>query len=177
MEKIQKYWWLNVVRGIVLLILAFFVFGHPVSAILGLSLYIGISLLFIGFSIIAVSLMVRKEFDNWGWGLAGGILELMFALVLLSNPVLTAASLPIIVGFWIIVNGVLTFVDVFTIKQGNSSSRWLGGLSGLFSVMIGFIITNDELTGMLAITYWMSFGFLLSGINNISLGLKLRPKN
>ena len=45
----------------------------------------------------------RDSLPNWGWGLAGGLFDIIFALILLSNPALTATTLPFVVGFWIII--------------------------------------------------------------------------
>ena len=42
MKEALKYWWLVLIKGIILVVLSFFIFGHPVSALVGLALYIGI---------------------------------------------------------------------------------------------------------------------------------------
>ena len=114
---------------------------------------------------------------KWGWGLAGGIIDLLFGSILLSNPALSAATLPFVVGFWIIIYGVMAFVDSFASKKAGQSNWWLGTLNGLLAVIIGFFITNNVLAGMFAITWWMGFGFMLAGIINISVGLSLRSKS
>ncbi|WP_296705111.1 DUF308 domain-containing protein, partial [Algoriphagus sp.] len=86
-------------RGIILTILAIYIFQNPVSALVGIAIYISISLLFTGITQIIVSLAAKDTIENWGWGLAGGIIDILFAGVLLSNPSLSAASLPFAVGF------------------------------------------------------------------------------
>ena len=49
---------------------------------------------------ISVSFKIKADGDEgWGWILAGGIFEIVFAFILLSNPLLTATTLPFVLGF------------------------------------------------------------------------------
>lgn len=153
------------------------VFRHPVSALVGVAIYIGITLLLTGITEIFASLATKDVMPKWGWGLAGGIIDLLFGFILLSNPALSAATIPFVVGFWIMIYGVMAFVDSFSSKKAGQSNWWLGTLNGILSVIIGFFITNNILAGMFAITWWMGFAFILAGIINISIGLKLKPKS
>ena len=174
MRGLQKLWWFTLLRGIILVLLAFFVFRHPVNAILGVAVYIGVSLLLTGIIQTGVSFATRDIIPNWGWALAGGLIDILFGFVLLSNPVLTAASLPFVVGFWIIVSGIMSFVDAFQSRKEGNSLWGLGLLGGLLSILVGYFITNNTLVGMLTITTWMGVGFAIAGIVNIVIGFKLK---
>ncbi len=174
MKTLQKLWWFTLLRGIILLILAFFVFRHPANALMGVAIYIGISLLITGILQTGASIGFKDLFPNWGWVLAGGLLDMVFAFVLLSNPALTAASLPFVVGFWIIVSGIMSFADAFQSKKEEAPLWWLGLLSGVLSVVIGYMIMSNLLFGALAITTWMGIGFAIVGIVNIVIGFKLK---
>ena len=122
MNSLNKLWWVTMLRGIVFVLLAFFIFRHPVNALIGVAIYIGIVLLITGILQTAVSVGVKDTLPNWGWVLAGGLIDIVFGFVLLSNPVLTASTLPFVVGFWIIVSGIMSFADAFqSRKEGNSS--------------------------------------------------------
>ena len=174
MKALKKIWWLTLLRGIILVLLAFFVFRHPLNALVGVALYIGISLLITGIVQTGVSFSFRNTVPNWGWGLAGGLIDILFGFVLLSNPVLTAASLPFVVGFWIIVSGIMSLADAFQSRKEANSLWGFGMVSGLISIVIGYIITNNALVGMLTITTWMGIGFAIAGIVNIMIGFKLK---
>ncbi|WP_189359649.1 HdeD family acid-resistance protein [Algibacter mikhailovii] len=171
MKKIR---WIALIRGIVLIGLAFFVFRHPVNALIGVAIYIGISLLFIGITQTVLSILSKSTLENWGWVLAGGLIDILFGFMLLSNPALTAASLPFVVGFWIMVSGVMTFVNAFQNKKEGNANWWLGIIGGALSVVVGYLITNNILVGMFAITSWMGIGFAIAGILNIIIGFKLK---
>ena len=159
---------------IILVLLAFFVFRHPVNALIGVAIYIGISLLITGLLQTGASIGFKDLFPNWGWILAGGLFDIVFGFVLLSNPALTAASLPFVVGFWIIVSGIMSFADAFQSKKEGSSLWGLSMLGGVLSVCIGYFIMSNILVGALAITTWMGIGFAIAGIVNIVIGFKLK---
>ncbi|TDQ19034.1 uncharacterized membrane protein HdeD (DUF308 family) [Algoriphagus boseongensis] len=174
MKALQKLWWLTLLRGIILVLLAFFVFRHPVEALVGVALYVGISLLVTGIVKAGASFSLRNTIPNWGWGLAGGLIDILFGFVLLSNPALTAASLPFVVGFWIIVSGIMSLAEAFQSRKEANSLWGFGMVSGLISIVIGYFITNNALVGMLTITTWMGIGFAIAGIVNIMIGFKLK---
>ena len=174
MKTINKLWWLTLLRGIILILLAFFVFRHPISALIGIAIYIGISLLFTGITQTILSLISKNSNENWGWGFAGGLIEILFAIILLSNPAITAATLPFIVGFWIIVSGAMTLSNAFQIKKEGVANWWWDVISGLLSIVIGFIISNNLLAGSIAITIWIGIGFLLAGFVSIKAAIAIK---
>ena len=174
MKNKLKYWWLILLRGIVFLLLSFYVIAYPVGSLVGLAVYIGISLLLTGIFLIVLALSSRDTMDNWGWRLAEGIIDLIFAFVLLTNPGVTATVLPFVVGFWMMVFGVMMFADAFQVKKTGDQNWWVGLMGGLLTILIGFFITSNILVGAIAITYWIGFGFVIAGIININISMRMR---
>ncbi len=177
MKNKAKNWWLMLLKGIVLIILSFFVFKHPVGTLVGLAVFIGIALLLTGIFLIIASLMVSKYDDNWGWRLTEGIIDVIFAIVLLSNPGITAAVFPFIIGFWMMVYGVMIFSGSFKDKKEGDCNWWLGLLGGILTVVFGWFVMTDLLAGAVAITFWIGLGLLILGIVNIALSLRLKKLN
>ncbi len=177
MNNLTKYWWLAIIKGVLLMLLALYVFRHPVDAIVGIALYVGITLLMTGVLEMVASLSAKDIVPKWGWGLFGGIMDFVFGIILLSNPVLSAATLPFVIGFWIIFAGIITFSNSFSERKRGNTNWWLGLLSGILSIVLGYIITNNEIAGVLAITWWMGIGFFVAGITNVLIGISLNPKN
>ena len=174
MNELRKLWWVPLIRGIILLALAFFVFRHPINAMIGVAMYIGLSLIFTGIIQSINSLVLKKNLDNWGWLLTGGLIDIIFGFVLLSNPALTAITLPFVVGFWIIISGIMNFVSAFEDKKEKYSYWWLNLVGGILSVGVGYFIMNNTLLGDLVITTWMAIGFAMAGILNMAIGFNLK---
>ena len=174
MKEALKYWWLVLIKGIILVVLSFFIFGHPVSALVGLALYIGISLMVTGVLLVITSLSNRQADDQWGWKLAEGIMDVVFAFILLSNPAITATVFPFVVGFWMIFYGIMLFVGSFGNKKDGDKNWWVNLIGGILNVFVGYIIMNDVIAGAFAITFWIGFGVLIFGLVNISAALRMK---
>ena len=91
MKTLNKYSWLMLFRGIILIILAIMVFRHPIDAMVGIAIYLSITLLLTGLIEVYTAIATKQTIPNWGWGLAVGLIDIFFAFVLLSNPAITAA--------------------------------------------------------------------------------------
>lgn len=172
MNQKSKYWWLVLLKGIVLIILGVYIFQHPVSALIGIALYIGITLLFTGIFMIINALAERGE--AWGWRLVEGILDILFALVLISNPEVTASIFPFVVGFWMIFYGIMVFVNGFQLRKEGVSNWWMNLISGVLAVIVGYFISTDLLAGAVAVTFWLGLGFLIFGIINVVISFRVK---
>jgi uncharacterized membrane protein HdeD (DUF308 family) len=177
MKQKLNNWWMVLIKGIVLVILAFFVFRHPVDALVGLALYIGIGLLITGIVLVFAAFAVRKVSDTWGWRLAEGIIDIFLGYVLISNPAVTAAVIPFIVGFWIIVYGGILIASSFNDRKEEVSDWWMGLIGGIIGVIIGYFVMSNPLAGAISVTIWIGLGFLILGIANIMGSFKMRKVN
>ena len=177
MKNAMKYWWLILLKGIILILLSIYVFGHPVGALLGLAVYLGTALLLTGIFLIAAALSTRDTDDQWGWRLTEGILDVIFAIILLANPAVTATVFPFVVGFWMIFYGIMIFTGSFGLKKSGEGTWWLNLIVGILTVFMGYVIMSDFLAGTAAITFWIGTGILLFGIVNVVIALNLRKVN
>ena len=70
--------------------------------------------------------------------------------------------------------GALLAAEFIKDKKEGAAHWWLGLVGGIFTIFIGFVLTNNLLAGTLAITYWIGFGLILAGIVNIGLAIGLK---
>jgi len=173
MKQALKYWWLVLIKGIIFVLLSFFVFRHPVSALVGLALYIGFSLLATGLLLIITSLSNTKR-EQWGWQLAEGVIDVLFAFILLSNPEVTATVFPFVVGFWMMVYGVILFSNSFSLKKEGEKSWWMNLITGILTVVFGYFVTSNLIAGAVTITFWIGLGFLFFGLLNVSVAFRMK---
>jgi uncharacterized membrane protein HdeD (DUF308 family) len=130
--------------------------------------------MFTGIFLIIAALTLRKHEEGWGWRLAEGILDVLFAFILLSNPSVTAAVFPFVVGIWVLVSGILIFVGSFRAKREGASHWWMGLIGGILTALLGYMITSNLVVGAMAITFWIGLGLLIFGILNVLLSLRMR---
>ncbi|WP_439185041.1 HdeD family acid-resistance protein [Carboxylicivirga taeanensis] len=174
MKNYFKYWWLTFFKGIVLLVLAFLAFFQPATMLLGLAVYLGVSLLITGFFETAAAIISRKTNDNFGWHLATGIIDIVFASVLLTNPAITAAVFPFIVGFWIVFYGIMLFTNSFRVKKAGFQNWPTEMVGGILAVIVGYLVMSNPFVGALTVTFWIGLGCLNFGILNLSIAFRLR---
>ena len=169
-----KNWWIPLVKGIILIILAILVFMEPAGAILGLALYIGIAFLFAGFVAIFSAFSYRKQMKGWGWRLAEGLVDIFFGFILIYNPGITALVMSFMIGFWFLFYGITSLTDSFGLKDEGVSNWWVGLLWGILSIIFGFWIMFRPFAGTIAIVALLGTFFMVAGIFNIAFSFVLR---
>ena len=177
MKEALKHWRLILIKGIILVILSFIIFSHPVGTLVGLTLYIGIALMLTGLLLIVSALSNRNADDQWGLKLTEGIFDVLFAFIMLSNPAITAAVFPFLIGFWIIFYGIMLFTGSFTAKKGGDRSWWINMVGGLVTVVFGYVIMTNLLTGAIAISFLIGSGFLFFGLIYIFIAFRMKKMN
>lgn len=150
--------WLLII-GVLLILCGIYVILNPITALLASAMFIGLVFIVLG----AGYLMVFRERNSY-WMLALGILDLIIGVLFLGNLGITAASMPVIFGLWILFNGITEIVMGLEMKR-NSDPNWQilfwGGIGGIiFSLLIfaypvvgTFMIT--ALIGIYLIVYGM----------------------
>lgn len=169
-----KNWWLVLIKGIILIILAFVIFRHPVGTLAGITLYMGIGLLITGIILIIVAVSGRHEVENWSWRLAEGILDVYIGFMLLANPGITAAIIPFIIGFWVIFYGIILFVDSFGSRKAGSGNWWLELIAGIITMVFGHIIAFNPVISIFTITVMIGIPLLIVGVYNIVFAFELK---
>ena len=175
MEKAAfKNWWLVLIKGIILIILAFVVFRHPVGTLVGITFYIGMGLLLTGIVLIIAAVAARNDIENWGWRLAEGILDALIGIMLLANPGITAAVIPFLIGFWAIFYGILLLADSFGSKKSGYKNWWFELIAGILTVIFGYIIAFNPVISLLTITTLIGISLLIVGIFNVVLSFDIK---
>ena len=104
-KQAVKYWWLLLLTGIALLVIGIVVFAFPAQSYIGMSLMFGWLILLSGIFQVILSTANKHYITGRGWMLAGGIIEIVLGAILVWNVALSAATLPIFLGFWLMFRG------------------------------------------------------------------------
>ena len=105
-KRAVRYWWLLLIIGIALFVVGILVFVYPTQSYLGMSLLFGWLMLISGILEVVLSSVNKHFITGRGWMLAGGIIEIVLGIILIFNVALSAATLPIFLGFWLMLRGV-----------------------------------------------------------------------
>ncbi|HFX17984.1 MAG TPA: hypothetical protein ENK64_02440 [Flavobacteriales bacterium] len=117
-----KGWIWYLMFGLIEMALGAYLLFQPALAAEALVLYLGFWFTFIGVSRISFSFVMKDMgIKNWGWTLAGGILLLILAFLIILNPILGMFSAVYLVSFAVFLTGLLAISFGWEIKKLNDA--------------------------------------------------------
>lgn len=172
LQRLSKFWWILILRGLVSVIFAIVAFTNPKLAFDALILLLGVFLLVDGATAIYLGFRMRGHDDDWWAILLEGALGAALGLVALINPELTAAGLVLLLAIWFLVTGVFEIATAIKLRK-EIDNEWLLGLAGVISIALGILMIVNPNAGAVSIMYWLGFYAAAFGFLLIGLGLRM----
>lgn len=170
-----RYWWLLLAAGIVLLAMGVITFVYPQQSYMGMAILFGWLMLLTGMLQVAVASTSSHFVTGRGWMLAGGIIEIALGIILVFNIALSAASLPIFLGFWLMFRGFSAIgLGGDLSAMGVRGSGWTTASGILLLLCSLWILFQPLVFGTTAVIVWVGISLLLAGVAACSLSLQLR---
>lgn len=169
-----RYWWLLLLVGILLLLAGVGTFLFPVRSYLGLSMLFGWVILLAGAMEVVLATSSRHLITGRGWMLAGGIIEIILGVILVLNIGLSASTLPIFLGFWLLMRAFATIGlggDMRALQIGGSGWTLV---TGILLLLCSLWILIQPAVGTAAVIIWVGISLLFAGAGACSLALQLR---
>src|SRR5436309_15826981 len=113
----DKEWGFDLIIGIVGIIIGFLTFHAPQITALALIIYIAAWALMIGATEIALAIKMRREIKGEWFLILMGLCSIVFAVMLLWNPLPGALALVWLIGSYAIVFGVLGIIFGFRLRS------------------------------------------------------------
>jgi uncharacterized membrane protein HdeD (DUF308 family) len=169
-----KNWWWFVIKGLLLIVAGVAIFARPAEGYLGLSVLFSLVILGAGLTQIFFSIGNSDILKGWGWTFASGVIDVIIGIYLLSYPVLSMASLPFILGFWLMFRAFYLMGASFDIKaMGIPGWGWLLA-GGFLLAILAFFVLYFPAAGAISIVSFSASAFIVAGIFNIILAFKLK---
>jgi uncharacterized membrane protein HdeD (DUF308 family) len=113
----DKEWGFDLIIGIIGIIIGFLTFHAPRITALALIIYIAAWALMIGATEIALAIKLRREIKGEWFLILMGLLSIVFAVMLLWNPLPGALALVWLIGSYAIVFGMLAIILGFRLRS------------------------------------------------------------
>jgi uncharacterized membrane protein HdeD (DUF308 family) len=110
---------------------------------------------------------------GWWLFLVRGLLALAVGLIAIFDPGATLAALILLLGAFFIVDGVFAVIKAFGVMRSDRS-WWLLLLSGVVSVIAGFVVFAWPGLTALTLAYLVGFWAIVTGIFEIMVAISLR---
>ncbi|HSZ35441.1 MAG TPA: DUF308 domain-containing protein [Puia sp.] len=169
-----KNWWWFVIKGLLLITAGVAILARPAEGYIGLSVLFSIVILGVGITQIFFSIGNSDVLKGWGWTFAAGIIDVAIGFYLITYPIITMATLPYFVGFWLMFRSLHLMGASFDLKtMGVAGWGWLltGGLAVL---ILAFLILYFPAAGAISIIAYSATAFILAGILNLILAVKFK---
>ncbi len=127
------------ITGILLILLGIMCMLRPVGALVTTVWVAGVVMIVTGISTLVFSLRTQTIMPNAASSTLSGIVQIMLGFLFLINPVVTAASLPLILAIWIIFESISLAIRSFDFKKVGFASWWLMLLLGVAGVVLGIV--------------------------------------
>jgi uncharacterized membrane protein HdeD (DUF308 family) len=174
----KRKWWEKLVIGIIAIIFGIVAFVVPDVTLEFIIYLFGFFALVIGiFSLL--SGIAGAELGNARWlFVLQGILGIIIGIIALAWPEMTLLFMAYLVGFWAIMFGVFEIVGAFAAPPeamaNQNMSKGLLVVSGIISLLFGFLIVLFPGSGILAILWIVAAYAIIFGIVNVVMGFQDR---
>ena len=113
---------------------------------------------------------VRKR---WGWFLALGIIYVIGGLAAIILPVSSTIAFTLVIGIFLVISGVVQVIQGFQMRDWQGVTWHI--LMGIVSIVGGGYAVWNPLAGAIAITLVIAVTFIVQGVAQIMLGMRVRP--
>jgi uncharacterized membrane protein HdeD (DUF308 family) len=169
-----KNWWWFLITGLLFIATGIAIYARPAEGYLGLSVLFSVVIISSGFSQIFFASSNSSVLKGWGWILVSGILDLAIGTYLLVYPVLTMATLPYFVGFWLMIRSFYMMGFSFDLKNLKVAGwGWLL-LGGLVVLALGLLVIYYPAAGVVSIIAVSGSAFIVAGILNIFVAFQFK---
>ena len=169
-----KNWWVSLILGILYVAVALGLMFFPFNGYAALSILFSISMLVSGLLEIAFAVSNRQRVSSWGWYLAGGVIDMILGLYLVTYPVLSMEVIPFIIAFWLMFRGFSSVGYAMDLKRyGTKEWGWYTVFS-VFTFLFWLFIPWQPTVGAIYAVYMISFAFLIIGFFRIMLSFELK---
>jgi uncharacterized membrane protein HdeD (DUF308 family) len=172
MPTLLRKWWVLLIQGILLIVLSIYVFNNPMLALLSLSFWISLLILFAGLAGIIGWFAAEKE-NRGTSGILWSIASIVLGILLIAKIGFAMNLLTNLFGIWMIITGFWLTEEGWN-HRSNGSMGWITLISGILSIVLGFFMIFNIRVGAIAISTMMGIQFLLAGIGLIILSLLKR---
>jgi uncharacterized membrane protein HdeD (DUF308 family) len=172
-NKINQ-WWILVIIGLLLSGIGIFLMTKPVGTFIGLTIMFGWLIFSVGGMNLVFAIRNKSYFKDWVWYLLLGIVEMLIGAALLFQPELSASSLIIFTGMWMMFTAVSRINGAIVLKKLGDSYWGAYLILGILTFLFSFLIIINPIFAMFAIVYSVAIPMILAGITIIYFGIQLK---
>src|SRR5262245_45405136 len=148
-RAVSRIWWAIVLRGILAVLFGILALIYTGQTMLAIIYAFGVFSLLTGVMQLVTAVRAGEAHRRWCWlavaGVAAGVISFVW-------PGITALSLLFLIAAWAFISGVAEIV--FALSYPDTLAHpWLAGLSGILSIVFGFLLVVWPRSGVITLTW------------------------
>jgi uncharacterized membrane protein HdeD (DUF308 family) len=178
-KTVTRAWGWFLVAGIAWIVFAFVILSFNYRTVWAIAIFFGIGFIVGGTMELAVAAMT----PGWKWlHILLGIVSILAGLFALVWPGETFLVLSAIVGWLLLIYGIIDIVFAFSTRDMDNL-WWMQLIAGIIMVLIGFwAISPDSATvasyrGSVLLVVWIGAAALIRGVSDVIVGFRLHSAN
>ena len=173
---IRRTWWILLLQGIAALTIGVLLFTNPGSTLVTLALFLGAYWLASSLFDIIGSFS-RRDADRYWWlSLCAGIIGLIAGVMLISQPLVGAVTIPVVLALLIaagaIVSGLFNIIWAISVRNDIQGEGWII-LSGLIRVILGVWLLSQPILSTVALLWAAATLAVVGGFAIIIMSFRL----
>lgn len=113
--------------------------------------------------------------DAWYWFLIIGIVFIIGGILAFFNPVASSLAIEIVIGVTFLVVGIIRIFQAFRYKTDWGTNFWLFLLLAILELILGVLLLQNPLAGLLSLTFIAGILIAASGILKFIMALQIKP--
>jgi uncharacterized membrane protein HdeD (DUF308 family) len=109
--------------------------------------------------------------ERWGWYVFEGLVSVALGVIALAFPAITLLTIVLLIGIRAIVLGITEVVAAFSWE--GAESRWLMGITGVLSIMLGILLFGSPAAGGVVLLWTVGIYAVVFGVMLFALGLRM----
>jgi len=149
---VSKLSQISIVTSLAFIVVGLFLIIKPATTLSMISYVLGIVILVNGIVNLIKYFSNREKVNLYDFGLIFGILNVIIAIIFISKPSMIASIIPLILGIWILVNGIIKLQFAINLRN-QPKSNWVYSavISGI-SILLGLFLVLNPFKGAVVIT-------------------------
>ena len=167
LQDVADHWGLAVVMGVLSILLGLLAMFYPGATIVTIAIF------FAAWLFVSGIFEVITSFGDTGARVLHaiiGVLSVIVGFALLRSPFQSVEVFIFVIGILFLVQGIMTFIAAFAVKQG----RIWRILMGILGVVAGIVVLTYPISSAVTLAFIAGIWLVILGILQIIMGFQLR---
>jgi uncharacterized membrane protein HdeD (DUF308 family) len=173
LRALSQDWWIFLLEGVVAIVIGLIVLFWPGPTLHVIIVLFGLFALLSGVVEVFAAIGAADNHQPWGWKLTRALLGILVGLAILRWPGASVLFVLYLVGFWLILGGIVGIVEAFA-EHREVQHVWLLLLASAVSLLFGIAMFAWPKVAVVTVVYLVGIYAIVQGLVLCVLAFQVR---